>query len=79
MQKSVFSKSARTIKCFVTYVTRVRSLASVNKFVIFQTTTLSEAFAAYITFKWFFTTVSSLVSEKCMTSFKGFMAHIAFE
>ena len=51
MQKFVSLKIARMIKCFVTYVTRVRSLTSVNKFVLFEITTLSEAFAAYLTFK----------------------------
>jgi len=64
MQKFVSLKIAWMIKWFATYVTRVRSLTSVNNFVFFEITTFSEAFAAYLTFKWFITTVNSLVSEK---------------
>ena len=60
-------------------ITRIRSLTSVNNFVFFEITSLSEVFAAYLTFKWIITTVNYLMTDKCLLMFKGFVTHIAYE
>ena len=72
----VFSQMTELSKCFLTNVTCVRFLASMNAFVCCQTAARSKRIITYVTRVWFDTSVKAFMSNQLTVPSERFITNV---